>query len=412
MRTTAFHDKYPGNIKILFIGLSQSTHTHAWIDLLSKSEFNVRVFSPAGGPPPDGWHVMTYLSGLTQGSDTGERCYLYSGWQSQSILFIDKITSKLIRKPVSRSEEWLAEIIREWQPDIVHTLGIFDDQGGLFYFHARRKFKLQGFGKWVVHIRGGSDITLRRHSRKFATLIRQILGEADQIVSDNIINIQYAEELGISAEKFAAIVPIPGTGGVNVRELSQGLTPPSKRERIVLWPKAYEHRLWSKALPVLDALLIAWDKIAPCDIYMLAVTPGIYKNYLRLPAKIREHCKIHDRIPRIEVLALMKRARVLLIPSLIDGIPNSLYEAMACGTMPIVSPLETIQSVVKNEKNVLFARNLYANEIAEALIKAMNNDWLVDEVARSNLVLVRQIADRELLAPKVIDFYTSMVGRS
>ena len=35
-------DPFPGRPRILFIGLGESTHTRAWIDLLAGAEFNVR----------------------------------------------------------------------------------------------------------------------------------------------------------------------------------------------------------------------------------------------------------------------------------------------------------------------------------------------------------------------------------
>ena len=49
------------------------------------------------------------------------------------------------------------------------------------------------------------------------------------------------------------------------------------------------------------------------------------------------------------------------------------------GAFPIVSPLETITNLIKQDENVLFARNLYPNEIADALIRAMMDDELVDQ---------------------------------
>jgi glycosyltransferase involved in cell wall biosynthesis len=105
------------------------------------------------------------------------------------------------------------------------------------------------------------------------------------------------------------------------------------------------------------------------------------------------------------VFELMSRARVMLAPSLVDGVPNSLYEAMAAGALPIVSPLETIQHVVENERNVLFARNLYPDEIAATLQRAMTDDRLVDSIAEQNLPLVRRIANRQDIKKKVISFY-------
>jgi len=89
-----------------------------------------------------------------------------------------------------------------------------------------------------------------------------------------------------------------------------------------------------------------------------------------------------------------------------------MYEAMAAGALPIVSPLETIQHVVRNEQNVLFARNLYPHEIADALIKALADDQLVDSIAAQNLTLVRRIANRSVIRPRVVAFYEELVTRS
>jgi len=77
-----------------------------------------------------------------------------------------------------------------------------------------------------------------------------------------------------------------------------------------------------------------------------------------------------------------------------------------------LSPIETVTSVVKNEENVLFARNLYPHEIADALVRAMTDDALVDEAAQKNLELVRRIASRDLIRPRVIEFYESLLRRA
>jgi glycosyltransferase involved in cell wall biosynthesis len=84
---------------------------------------------------------------------------------------------------------------------------------------------------------------------------------------------------------------------------------------------------------------------------------------------------------------------------------------MACGAFPILSPIETVTSVVKNEENVLFARNLYPNEIADALARAMTDDALVDAAAERNLELVRRIASRDVIRPRVIEFYEELATK-
>jgi hypothetical protein len=306
-------------------------------------------------------------------------------------------------------EDWLAKIIREWQPDIIHTLGLTHDQGGLYYYQVRQDYKLAGQGRWVLQLRGGSDLTLNRHDPLIAPVLASALSDCDQIISDNLVNADYVEAMGVPREKIAPISPVPGTGGIEIGALRKTWTLlPSKRERLILWPKAYDC-IWSVALPVFEALKIAWARIKPCRIIMLCMETETSKMWFNtLPEEIRESTQTFERIPRHEALDYMRQARVMLAPSLVDGIPNVLYEAMACGAFPIVSPIETISRVVVNEQNGLMARNLFPEDIAQALIRAMEDDALVDETALRNLELVEKLADRNIIGPKVVAYYESL----
>jgi glycosyltransferase involved in cell wall biosynthesis len=165
-------------------------------------------------------------------------------------------------------------------------------------------------------------------------------------------------------------------------------------------------------LPTFEALKLVGEKIQPFEIHMLSMNAESNMWFWSLPETIRRSCRPRERVSRAEVLELLPKARVMLAPTLIDGVPNSLYEAMACGAFPILSPLETILPVVQNEANVLFARNLYPNEIAEALLRAMTDNVLVDAAAQKNLELVSRIANRDLIRPRVIEFYQHLARRS
>lgn len=399
-------DRFPGKSRILFIGFGNSSHTHSWIDLLEKAEINVRLFSMPGTQPPNNWPVLTYVSQL-KGDENLTRRFLYHETNTLLKIFLSNIKSKFGYHPLT-SEEWLAQIIREWKPDVIHTLGLFDNQGGEFFLKIREQFNLQSIGKWVLQLRGGSDLALRHNMPECKPVIQQALENCDYIICDNYKNIQYSEEFGIPRSKFAPFVPVPGTGGIDFSESNDSaVIPPSKRERIILWPKAYDCK-WSLALPVLEAIRNCWEKIAPCEIYLLAITPDTNEWFMTLPEEIRNHCHVHTRIPRSEVVALMKQARILLAPSLVEGVPNSLYEAMTYGAFPIVSPLETIIPIVKNEANVLFARNLYPDEIGAAIMTAMNDDSLIDKAANENYCLATKLANRKLIGHKVVDFYDSI----
>jgi hypothetical protein len=365
------------------------------------------LFALPTGLPPKDWWVRTYLTAKSpfEGNPrTTARLYSHG---RVGRLALRVVSRYLLKNDLVFEERWLAQIIRCWRPDVIHTLGL--DPAGEFYFRVREGFGLAGIGRWVLQLRGGSDLTLSRLDPERADLIGEVLRECDQLLSDNRVNFRYAMEMGAREEQWSMLGTIPGTGGVDVDAVAEASRGRPSQRRAILWPKAYESP-WSKALPVFEALRMCWDRMQPCDIHMFAMTPEVRMWYRVLPEEVRRRCHIASRMPREVVLSLVKQARVMLIPSLVDGTPNSLFEAMAAGAFPILSPLETITPIVENEKNVLFARNLYPEEIAEALVRAMTDDELVDRAAERNLELVRRLANRVEIRPRVVNFYHDLAG--
>ena len=483
-------DPYPEEPKILFIGIPYSPHTHSWIDLLSDTKFNIRLFSASEGYPPTDWNVPTYLISrdLPVGLNPTNRKCLFptpEEWQksedlmrkhqeelerqlSNSFLklvrlYHDGLTvsphsatpgklfreigllfyflviriinsifhrdplaeanrrepssllsqyleeaTKLTQSKASTAEAWLEQVISEWQPDIIHTIGFFDGQGGEFYYETIQRHQVNISGQWVLQLAGGSDLSPRWLNPEVLSRLKDILLKCDQILVDNVANIHYLKNLEVPSHKIAAINPVPGGGGLDVDKLlPMWKEVPSKR-RSILIPKMYES-LWSKGMPILEAIQIAWNKIRPCEINILASSQDIKLWYWTLPEDLRKSVRILGSIPKSRVLEIMCKSRVVLAPSLVDGIPNVLFEAMATGAFPIVSPLETIRTVVNNEENVLFARNLYPTEIADALIRILTDDQLVDSAAQTNLTLVRKLANRKTIERKVIRYYENLV---
>jgi hypothetical protein len=301
---------------------------------------------------------------------------------------------------------WLVDIIQNWKPDIIHAFGV---DAGIFYKDcweiAKDDIHLQSV--WVQQIRGASDVTLRRKLPDFKWKLQDCLNSCDWIIGDNIIELGWIVDMGIDEMKLAPICPVPGTGGINVLDIQGKVKSPPKTRRLILWPKAYIGPA-AISLPVLEAIQLAWEKIQPCKIHMLAMDQGTRQWFYLLPKEIREHCLIYERIPRDDVLELMTQSRVMLAPSLVDGIPNVIYEAMAAGALPIVSPLDTIRSVV-SEENALFAENMNPKEIADALNRAMNDDDLLEKITVRNLNLVKKIANRDIIKRNLISFYRGII---
>jgi hypothetical protein len=87
-----------------------------------------------------------------------------------------------------------------------------------------------------------------------------------------------------------------------------------------------------------------------------------------LPAQIKQACRIDDRILGTRYSSSWA---VHASCSPVAGGRNAELDvrAMATGAFPILSPLDTIRPLVRDGSNVLFARNLYPDEIGEALVR-------------------------------------------
>jgi glycosyltransferase involved in cell wall biosynthesis len=399
---------YPGRPRILFVAPGESSHTHSWIDLLEGEPFNVRLFAMPQGSPPAHWPVPTYVTEYGgDAADSATRRRLYP--RARVARFARRNFERVFgaASVEELSAKWLAGIVRDWRPHIVHTLGLAQAE---FYFDARRRYGFEGAGgAWVLQTRGGSDLALSHLDPGRRDRIGEVMRACDQLLSDNTQNFRIARELGLRDEQISSIGTVPGTGGIDVEALAGRWRGKPSARRLVVWPKAYDCP-WSQALPVFEALKLCWERIRPCEVEMLAMTPETRMWFWELPEEIRASCRTRERVPRPEALELMTQARVMLAPTLVDGVPNSMYEAMAAGAFPVVSPLETILPVAEQERNVLFARNLYPEEVAAALARAMTDDALVDAAAERNLALVRLVADRSRVRPRVLELYERLAG--
>jgi len=383
-------DPFPDRPKILFFGWPNSPHTHSWVKLLKDADFNVRVFCLDSTEPPQDWWVKCYqtVRGAPYRDDDKRR----------TVFPVDGMPDL---------EGALAKVLAEWKPDVLHTLGI--DPASFICIEMLKKYPSVEMPRWIVQARGGSDTMLPRHSPLLLSIIKDIFQRCDHFIADNAENYEFAQSVGLDPAKCQSpgMGPVPGPGGLDLEALrARWVEFPSQRERLIVWPKAHETP-WAKANPVLEAIVNAWDQIKPCRIEMLLMdNPYLHMWYAKLfSEEMQESCVIRERVPHETALDLYSRARVMLAPTLVDGVPNSMMEAMALGAVPIVSPIETIVPVVEDMENVIFARNLYPDEITAALVRAMSDDALVDRIASNNLGRVRGLADRSAIQRRALEFY-------
>ena len=397
-------EPYPGKPRILFVGEVLSSHASSWMSLLDGQQYNIRFFALPVGEPSESFPWPTYVTAApVEPGNPLRKSLPRSSFVNPANPHVPTPESDW---KAELAKKYLAHVIMSWKPDIIHTLGL--TPAAEYYFDARKVAPdVSRIGRWILHLRGGSDLFFR-HADPQRQYFGKIISEARTVISDNEFNYAYMERMGLATSNRASLSPVPGTGGIDVETLSSRWQGPPSTRRMILWPKAYESQ-WSKAVSILEALKIAWPRIQPCHVVILMVGDEVGDWLRLLPDDIRKSLTLLNHIDRQEVFDHMTKARVMLAPSLVDGVPNSMWEAMASGAVPLLSPLPTIEAVVRADENVLFARNLYPDEIADQIIRAMTDDTLVDRIAHNNLPLVRSLADRAKIQPRVLRFYQDIL---
>lgn len=407
------------SVRILFVGELHSSHALSWIELLTESqaEFEVQgLHISAANPPNSTFPILdaknpnflrgTFLAewkklkGLVTFFFRRTFGYLVKRIQVESDINgfnysrdIRLVNDRLLWNTLS--------VLHQFKPHIVHSLGIFP--ASAFFLRVKAHLSTGYDPTWIIQARGGPDIALNKKNALLAKEIRAILKSCDYFIADNQRNYEHALEMGLEPSKLSMTGPVPGTGGIDA-SIFVNVPLPSKKERIILWPKAY-NCIQSDGLVVVEALRLALPHIGNFRLIATAITPDVeywLKDFL--------HCyisqiEIHNRLPRQQLLDIYRSARVLLAPSLSDGVPNSMYEAMASHTVPILSPLDTLLPLFTNKMHTIYARNLDPSEIAEALICAMNDDALADKIALTNRAWLPTLAGRDAIRERVIQMY-------
>jgi glycosyltransferase involved in cell wall biosynthesis len=102
----------------------------------------------------------------------------------------------------------------------------------------------------------------------------------------------------------------------------------------------------------------------------------------------------HDEIP-----SYLAESRLLVLPSESEGVPKTVLEAMACGTVPVATPVGGIPDIITDgETGMLLADNNPAT-IACALDRALNREDL-DRMATGARAYVRDTHSYEATAER------------
>ena len=105
-------------------------------------------------------------------------------------------------------------------------------------------------------------------------------------------------------------------------------------------------------------------------------------------------------ISQKEVANWFNECRLLVIPSYTEGLPNTLLEAMACGTPVLTTPVGSIPGIIKDRATGFIMEDNSPNCIARNIIRALNDPNL-EQVAQN----ARALIEREFTFEKAVGRY-------
>jgi glycosyltransferase involved in cell wall biosynthesis len=144
-------------------------------------------------------------------------------------------------------------------------------------------------------------------------------------------------------------------------------------------------------------LITAMKKIledAP-DAKLIIVGDGEEREWLAalsIQLGIQKYVQFVGKVPHEKVKTFMQQADVFVLPSLSEGFPNVILEAMACGLPIVASRVGGIPDIIKNGVHGYLVEAKKPDEIAEKILIILQNDQVRNKISRTNLELIKTYA--------------------
>jgi len=112
--------------------------------------------------------------------------------------------------------------------------------------------------------------------------------------------------------------------------------------------------------------------------------------------------------PHAQMAELFRAAQVVVSPSTHDGTPNTLLEAMACGSFPVAGDLDSIREWIQPGENGLLVDPGDPQALAAAILRGLNDAALRRQAAGKNAAIIAERAEYTRNMARVAGFYEKL----
>jgi glycosyltransferase involved in cell wall biosynthesis len=400
---------------ILIVADGRSPTAHSWISNLQALGYDVSLISTFPCTPTAG--LLTFyilpvaLSRLSSDPSHGGQHTPSSQRVSPIRRMIRRFTPtfqslRYIIGPVTLLRFALSyqRLVKLINPDLVHALRIpFEGMLGS-YTPAGYPFLASTWG---------NDLTLHADgSCLMRAFTKRCLRRVDGLAADTHRDIRLAQKWDLPA--MVPTLVIPGSGGLDVDAITtaEGFDPsvygiPTTCDWVVnprgLRPGSVHQDVFFAAIPTVLAERSNTCFICP-SLAGNAQAQAWVEQY-----NLQQSTYLLPKLPQSLLWSLLKRSQVFVSPSSHDGTPNSLLEAMTCGTFPVVGDIESMHEWIEPGVNGLLVDPQNPQELAAAICKALADPNLRQTADDHNLALVKQRAAQSATRPQIDAFYRQFI---
>jgi len=399
-------------VRILFVAETSSIHTARWISQLDKSGWDIHVFQPTA--PGYGvceelkygeLHLPNPLGILSRAAHrlTGKVPALVSTLTGKGAAAV----AEQSRVAQTYRTKALASLIKRLRPQVIHSLGLNVNWNNvcLPVLQARQTLGTIAFaGPWIYSSWGTDLDYYALQSAEHRAEVEAVLKTCDYYIAECQRDARLAQRMGFRGN-FAGI--FPAFGGVPWEDFARfRLRAASSSRRIILLKGRDDgdDGIY-RGLTALKALALCGRALEDYRILIALASKAVVAEAAALASATNLRVEALPHLPYTGLLRIMGASRLFLSLTANDGLPSMLVEAMALGSLPVHSDLESIREWVKNGETGLLVPYDDPAAVADAIKRALTDDALVDRAAKSNARLVQENLSDGVVRPRVIEMY-------
>ncbi len=298
-------------------------------------------------------------------------------------------------------------LIKKIRPSLIHVF---------WANHNLSNIVLSKFKPLIVTVMGGDIFPDCRYKKKMDKYFTKMLLDKAQCITSKS---DYLDKVLLRIDDYKEQLRRV-TWGIDLRIFKPGLPIRDLRKQLNISDKAFVFFSVRMGYPlynhhiVIDAFA-RFLKGKDSD-YILLVSKMFgdrkYVNSLETLARrlnVLSKIRFIETIPNLEMPSYYNLSNVVIsIPSF-DGMPQSLYEGMACGSFHILGDLPQYKELIANKKNGLLVSVGDSEKLAWAMRWVVDNPEIVNEAAKINREKVQRIANKKEQDKIVNEIYRELI---